>query len=49
VTGLLAEISGLAPAGVRIAPRELVAGFDLARISRAPARLPDERLAALAG
>jgi glutamyl-tRNA synthetase len=49
VTGLLAEISGLAPAGVRVAPRELVAGFDLARIARAPARLPDERLAALAG
>jgi glutamyl-tRNA synthetase len=48
VTGLLAEISGLAPAGVRVAPRELVAGFDLRRIARAPARLPEERLAGLA-
>jgi glutamyl-tRNA synthetase len=49
VTGLLAEISGLAPPGVRVAPGELVAGFDLRRIARAPARLPDERLAGLAG
>ncbi|HYG67917.1 MAG TPA: tRNA glutamyl-Q(34) synthetase GluQRS [Anaeromyxobacteraceae bacterium] len=48
VAGLLAEISGLAPAGARLRPRELVAGFALGRVARTPARLPEERLAALA-
>jgi glutamyl-tRNA synthetase len=48
VAGLLASLSGLAPAGARVAPRELVRGFDLARIPRAPAVLPAEAVAALA-
>jgi glutamyl-tRNA synthetase len=47
VAGLLAEISGLAPPGARLLPRDLVAGFDLRRIPRAPARLPGEQNAAL--
>ncbi len=49
VVGLLAELSGLAPAGSRRSPAELVAGFELGRIPRAPAALPAARLAALAG
>jgi glutamyl-tRNA synthetase len=47
VAGLLAEISGLAPPGVRVHPRDLVAGFDLARIARAPAPLSALRVDAL--
>ena len=48
VAGLLAELSGLAPAGARVAPADLVAGFSLARLPRAPAVLPAARVAALA-
>jgi glutamyl-tRNA synthetase len=40
VVGLLAELSALAPAGARCAPGDLVAGFRLERIPRAPAVLP---------
>jgi glutamyl-tRNA synthetase len=39
VAGLLASLSGLAPEGARLEPRELVAGFALERIAREPARL----------
>ena len=39
VAGLLAALSGLAPAGVRVEPRQLVSGFSLARLPREPARL----------
>jgi len=47
VVALLAELSGLA-VGPRATPRELVEGFDLARIPRAPAVLAASRVAALA-
>jgi glutamyl-tRNA synthetase len=36
VVGLLAELSGLAPPRARVAARDLVAGFELGRIPRAP-------------
>jgi glutamyl-tRNA synthetase len=49
VVGLLAELSGLAPAGARITPAELVSRFSLARLPRAPAVLAPARVAALAG
>jgi tRNA-(ms[2]io[6]A)-hydroxylase len=49
VVGLLAELAELAPAGARLAPRDLVAAFSLARIRRAPAVLPRARVLALAG
>jgi glutamyl-tRNA synthetase len=49
VVGLLAELSGLAPAGARVSPRELVADFSLARIPRAPAVLGAGRLDGLGG
>jgi glutamyl-tRNA synthetase len=39
VVGLLASLSGLAPPGARVAPAELVAGFELARIPREAAVL----------
>ncbi|HUL59591.1 MAG TPA: tRNA glutamyl-Q(34) synthetase GluQRS [Anaeromyxobacteraceae bacterium] len=39
VVGLLAALSGLAPPGARLGPRELVAGFALSRVPRAPAVL----------
>ena len=39
VVGLLAALSGLAPAGARRRPRDLVAGFRLDAIPRFPARL----------
>jgi glutamyl-tRNA synthetase len=39
VAGLLAALSGLAPEGARATPRELVAGFTLRKIPRAPAVL----------
>ncbi len=44
VVGLLAEISGLAPPGERVEPRDLVAGFDLGRISREPAVIASRRV-----
>ena len=48
VVGLLAAISGLAPAGSRLLPGELVAGFRLGTVSREPARLDPGAVAALA-
>jgi glutamyl-tRNA synthetase len=39
VAGRLAALCGLAPAGARLSPAELVAGFDLARVPREPAVL----------
>ncbi|WP_242395410.1 tRNA glutamyl-Q(34) synthetase GluQRS [Anaeromyxobacter oryzisoli] len=36
VTGLLAALSGLAPAGARVAPRDLVAGFALRKVAPRP-------------
>lgn len=47
VVGLLAALSGLAAPGDRLAPRDLVEGFSLARIPRAPARLAAEAVARL--
>ena len=47
VVALLAELSGLPP-GSTAAPRDLVPGFELARIPRAPAVLAAARVAALA-
>ena len=47
VVGLLAALSGLARAGARVSPRELVAGFSLERVSRAPAALRRELVEAL--
>lgn len=47
VNGLLASLSGLAPEGARVAARELVDGFDLRRLPRAPAVLRAGALAAL--
>lgn len=47
VVGLLADLSGLA-AGERVSPRELVAGFDLARVPREPAVLSAGRVERLA-
>ncbi len=49
VCGLLASLSGLAPPGSRCSPRELVAGFTLARVPLAPARLDPEAAARLLG
>jgi glutamyl-tRNA synthetase len=48
VVALLAELSGLSPGSVA-APRDLVPGFDLSRVPRAPAVLAAARVAALAG
>jgi glutamyl-tRNA synthetase len=48
VVGLLAALSGLAPPGGRAEPADLVAGFSLSRLPRAPVVLPAERVAALA-
>jgi glutamyl-tRNA synthetase len=48
VVGLLAELSGLAPAGARVAAAELRAGFSLGKLPRTPAVLRAERVAALA-
>jgi glutamyl-tRNA synthetase len=48
VVGLLAALSGLAPAGTRCAPRDLVGGFRLSRVPRAPAVLGAARVEALA-
>jgi glutamyl-tRNA synthetase len=47
VVGLLAALSGLAEPGDRLAPVDLVPGFSLARIDRAPAVLSEAMLAAL--
>jgi glutamyl-tRNA synthetase len=48
VVGLLAELSALAPAGARCAPRDLVAGFRLDALPRAAAVLDARRAVALA-
>jgi len=47
VAGLLAALCGLAPDGARLHPRELVAGFSLARVPRGPVALDGGRLAGL--
>lgn len=47
VVGLLAELSGLAGPGARCRPAELVQGFSLARVPRAPVMLVASRVAAL--
>jgi glutamyl-tRNA synthetase len=47
VVGLLAELSGLATAGARCRPAELVQGFSLARVRTGPAVLGAARVAAL--
>jgi glutamyl-tRNA synthetase len=47
VVGLLAELSGLAPAGARRWPADLVAGFALAALPRTAAVLAAARVAAL--
>jgi glutamyl-tRNA synthetase len=47
VVGLLASLCALAPEGARVEPRELVTGFDLARVPRESAVLLPARVAAL--
>jgi glutamyl-tRNA synthetase len=47
VVGLLAALSGLASPGIACSPAELVPGFQLARLSRAPALLSGSAVAAL--
>jgi glutamyl-tRNA synthetase len=47
VTGLLAELSGLAPPDVRLAPADLVASFTLGALPRAATVLAAARVAAL--
>jgi glutamyl-tRNA synthetase len=47
VVGLLASLSGLVAPGTRCWPKELVDGFELARLPRTPARLTAAELAAL--
>jgi glutamyl-tRNA synthetase len=47
VVGLLAAMSGLADEGARATPHELVAGFSLERVARAPAKLRPELVEAL--
>jgi glutamyl-tRNA synthetase len=49
VVGLLAASAGLCAPGLRVAPAELVRGFAIERLSREPARLGAEAVAALAG
>jgi glutamyl-tRNA synthetase len=49
VVALLAELSGLAPGGARVAARDLVAGFALGRLRREAAVLEAARVAALGG
>jgi glutamyl-tRNA synthetase len=49
VVGLLSELSGLGPPGARCVPRDLVAGFRLEALPRAPAVLAPARVEALAG
>ena len=48
VVALLAELSGL-ETSARVTPRELVEGFTLGRVLRAPAVIPTARVQALAG
>jgi glutamyl-tRNA synthetase len=47
VVGLLAALSGLAPPGARLHPRDLVQGFSLARVAPDTARLSPRDVAAL--
>ena len=47
VVGLLASLCALSPEGARVGPRELVRGFDLARVPREPAILHPARVEAL--
>ncbi|HSN92204.1 MAG TPA: tRNA glutamyl-Q(34) synthetase GluQRS [Anaeromyxobacteraceae bacterium] len=47
VVGLLAELSGLAPAGARLWPRDLVDGFSLGRVPREAAVLAGGRVEGL--
>jgi glutamyl-tRNA synthetase len=47
VVGLLAASAGLCPPGARVAARELVPGFALARVPREPAQLASAAVAAL--
>ena len=47
VAGWLAAISGLAAPGARLHPRDLVAGFALARVARTPARVGAGEVAGL--
>jgi glutamyl-tRNA synthetase len=49
VVGLLAALTHLAPEGARVAPRDLLGGFDLARLPRAPAVLTPAAAERLAG
>jgi glutamyl-tRNA synthetase len=49
VCGLLAALSGLVPQGTACWPRELVSGFRLERVPRAPASLDAGAVARLAG
>jgi glutamyl-tRNA synthetase len=49
VCGLLASLSGLAPAGASCSARDLVAGFRLEQVPAAPARLDPEAVARLLG
>jgi len=49
VVGLLAALSGLAPFGERMWPRDLLAGFSLERVGRAPARLAERDVLSLVG
>jgi glutamyl-tRNA synthetase len=44
VVGVLAASAGLCPPGTRAAPRDLVAGFDIARIDRRSAVIDGEAL-----
>ncbi|HEY6099486.1 MAG TPA: tRNA glutamyl-Q(34) synthetase GluQRS [Anaeromyxobacter sp.] len=48
VIALLAELSGMA-AGGSAAPRDLVPGFDVSKLPRAPAVLPGRRVSSLVG
>jgi glutamyl-tRNA synthetase len=48
IVGLLAALSGIAPRGARATPGELVAGFELERLPRAPAVLRAADLAEIA-
>ncbi len=47
ITGYLASLAGLVPEARPLHPRDLVPGFDLARIPRAPIRLPEDVATAL--
>ena len=47
VVGLLAELSGLAPTGARLSPRDLVPGFDLSGVPCEPVVLSRSRAEAL--